>query len=193
MSLRFLTIALLCFIGSNVNAQIKPTSGQYTTQDGYYTVTINFTDKELTLIEPNSTSIYYKLEGNVFQFIQPTDKADYRIEVMSPTTIQIFKYGANSSRYTLTLNSKDATASNDQYKTYFALAEKYRAKMLSDKKDAQLWSLCADAAMARSGMNQEGFKEYATKVALSIKLIAINKTKCPCEDAIPVDIWNGAK
>lgn len=193
MSLRLLTITLLCFIGSNVNAQIKPTSGQYTTEDGYYTVTINFSDRELTLIEPNRTSIYYKLEGNVFQFIHPTNKTDYRIEVMSPTTIQTFKPGANNSRYTLRLSGKGAAASNEQFNTYFALAEKYKAKMLSDKKDAQLWSFCAAAAMARSSMNEEGFKEYATKVASSIKLIAVNKTKCPCEDAIPVDIWNGAK
>lgn len=193
MSLRCLTIALLCLIGSNVNAQIKLTSGQYTTQDGYYTVTINFTNKELTLIEPNRTSVYHKLEGNVFQFIHPTNKIDYRIEVTSPTTIQTFKPGANNSRYTLTLSGRDATASNDQFNTYFALAEKYKAKMLSDQKDAQLWSFCAAAAMARSSMNEEGFKEYAAKVASSIKLIAINKTKCPCEDAIPMDIWNGAK
>jgi len=193
MSLRFLIIALLCFIGGSASAQIKLTSGQYTTEDGYYTVTINFADKELTLIEPNRTSVYHKLEGNVFQFIHPTNKIDYRIEVTSPTTIQTFKPAANSSRYTLTLSSKNATASNDQFNTYFALAEKYKAKMLSDKKDAQLWSFCAAAAMARSSMNEDGFKDYATKVASSIKLIAVNKTKCPCEDAIPVDIWNGAK
>jgi len=193
MSLRLLTIVLFYLIGSNANAQIKLTSGQYTTQDGYYTVTINFTDKELTLIEPNRTSVYHKLEGNVFQFIHPTSKIDYRIEVTSPTTIQTFKPTANSTRYTLTLSSKDATATNEQFNTYFALAEKYKAKMSSDKKDAQLWSFCAAAAMARSSMNEEGFKEYATKVASSIKLIIINKAKCPCEDAIPVDIWNGAK
>ncbi|WP_410221877.1 hypothetical protein [Pedobacter sp.] len=193
MSIRFLTIALLCLIGSSASSQIKLTSGQYTTEDGYYTVTINFTDKELTLIEPNRTSVYHKLEGNVFQFIHPTNKIDYRIEVTSPTTIQTFKPTVNSSRYTLTLSSKNATASNEQFNTYFALAEKYKAKMLSDKKDAQLWSFCAAAAMARSSMNEEGFKEYASKIVSSIKLIVTDKTKCPCEDAIPTNIWNGTK
>lgn len=190
MPLKISIVALLCLIFSVTKAQIKLTSGQYTTEDGYYTVTINFSDNELTLIEPNRTSVYSRLTGNVFRFVHPTNKIDYRIEVMDPSTIQTFKPDPASGRFTLRLSSKDATANNEQFKKYFALAEKYKAKMLSDKKDAQLWSFCAAAAMARSSMNDDGFKEYAKKVSASIKLIIINKTNCPCEDAIPAAIWN---
>lgn len=187
----FLIILLVCAVGS-AHAQIKLTSGQYTTEDGYYTVTINYDQNSLTLIEPNRTSVYTRLEGNVFRFIHPTNKIDYRIEVIDPSTIQTFKPDVDNSRYTIRLSKGDATANNEQFKTYYAMAERYKAKMTTDKKDAQLWSFCAAAAMARSSMNEEGFKDYANKISLSIKQIIINKAKCPCEDAIPTEIWNKA-
>ena len=191
MSLRFFTSAFLCLLCFSLSAQIKLTSGKYTTEDGYYTVTINFADKELTLIEPNRTSVYHRLTGNEIQFIHPTNKIDYRMEVMDASTVQTFKPGS-TNRYTLKLSSKDMTTTNEHYNTYFALAEKYKAKMQTDKKDAQLWSFCSASAWARATMNDDGFKDYAKKAALSIKQIIIDKSKCPCEDAIPATIWNSA-
>jgi len=191
--MRWLILVLLFFITVKADAQIKLNSGQYTTEDGYYTVTINFSGDKLTLIEPNTTSVYEKVEPNIFRFIHPRSKTDYRIEIIDPNTIQTFKPNVNNSRFTIKRSSSDATANNDQFKRYFALAEHYKAKMISDKKDAQLWSFCAAAAMARSSMNEEGFADYAGKVASSVKLIIVNKAKCPCEDAIPIAIWNAAK
>ncbi|RZK55111.1 MAG: hypothetical protein EOO87_08730 [Pedobacter sp.] len=191
--MRGLVLALLFLTTIKANAQIKLTSGQYTTEDGYYTVTINFSGDKLTLIEPNTTSVYDKVEANIFRFIHPRSKTDYRIEVIDPNTIQTFKPNVNNSRFTIRRSSSDATANNEQFKRYFALAEHYKAKMISDKKDAQLWSFCAAAAMARSSMNEEGFADYASKVASSVKLIIVNKSKCPCEDAIPTAIWSAAK
>jgi hypothetical protein len=188
--MRIIILTLLIGLCIGARAQIKLTSGQYTTEDGYYTVTINFNQNELTLIEPNRTSVYTRLAGNIFRFIHPTNKIDYRIEVMDPSTIQTFKPNVSNSRFTIRLNNASTTATNQQFNTYFAMAERYKAKMLTDKKDAQLWSFCAAAAMARSSMNEEGFKDYATKVSESIKLIIVNKAKCPCADAIPVEIWN---
>lgn len=185
-----LIFALLIFASINAKGQIKLTSGQYTTEDGYYTVTINFSGNQLTLIEPNTTSVYEKIDKNIFRFIHPRSKTDYRIEVMDSNTIQTFKPFVNNSRFTIKLSNSDAIADNEHFKKYFALAEHYKAKMQSDKKDAQLWSFCAAAAMARSSMNEEGFKVYATKIALSIKQIIVNKTKCPCEDALPLSVWN---
>ncbi len=190
--MRALLFALLICAATSVKAQIKLTSGQYTTSDGYYTVTINFDQNSLTLIEPNLTSVYKRVEGNIFSYVHQRNNVDYRIEVMDPSTIQTFKPGVSNSRFTLKLNGQSATASSEQFKTYFAMAERYKAKMLTDKKDAQLWSFCAAAAMARSTMNDEGFKDYANKVSSSIKLIIVNKAKCPCEDAIPTEIWNKA-
>lgn len=191
--MRTLFVLALFAICSLAKAQIKLTSGQYTTADGYYTITINFEGNSLTVIEPNRTSVYKKVADNIFSFIHPNTNVDYRIEVMDPQTIQTFKPGVSNSRYTIRLSSGSTGADNEQYKTYAAMAERYKAKMASDKKDAQLWAFCAAAAYARSSMNEEGFKEYATQVASSIKLIIINKAKCPCEDAIPVAIWNSAK
>lgn len=187
-----LIFALICVFGI-AKAQIKLTSGQYTTADGYYTVTINFEGSTLTLIEPNLTSIYTKVANNIFSYVHPTSKKDYRMEVMDPSTVQTYKAGGDNSRYTLKLSSTSMNSDNEQFKTYSAIAERYKAKMETDKKDAQLWSLCAAAAYARSTMNEDGFKAYAEKVASSIKLIAVNKAKCPCEDAIPATIWSSVK
>lgn len=188
----FLIFALICVFGM-AKAQIKLTSGQYTTADGYYTVTINFEGSTLTLIEPNLTSIYTKVSGNVFSYVHPKSKTDYRIEVMDPSTIQTFKVGSENNRYTIKLSSTSMNSDNEQFKTYSAMAERYKTKMETDKKDAQLWSFCAAAAYARSTMNEEGFSAYAEKIVSSIKQIITNKTKCPCEDAIPATIWSSVK
>ncbi|TKC10718.1 hypothetical protein FA048_11140 [Pedobacter polaris] len=190
--MRTLLFVMLVCATTFVRAQIKLISGQYTTEDGYYTVTINYNQNSLTLIEPNLTSTYNRVEGNIFSYVHQRNNVDYRIEVINPSTIQTFKQGVANSRHTIKLTSTSNVASSEQFKTYYAMAERYKAKMLTDKKDAQLWSFCAAAAMARSTMNDEGFKNYATKVSSSIKLITINKAKCPCEDAIPTDIWNKA-
>ncbi len=191
--MRTFFIVVLMAICSLAKAQIKLTSGQYTTADGYYTITINFEGSSLTVIEPNRTSVYKKVADNIFSFVHPNTNVDYRIEVMDPETIQTFKPAVSNSRYTIKLSSASTSANNEQYKTYAAMAERYKAKMTTEKKDAQLWAFCAAAAYARSTMNDEGFKEYALQAASSIKLIIINKAKCPCEDAIPAEIWNTAK
>lgn len=188
----FLVAWLIC-VSVFAKAQINLTSGQYITDDGYYTVTINFSETSLTLIEPNLTSIYKKVAPNIYAYVHARNNVEYRIEVKDAATIQTFKPSVNNSRYTLKLTNSSDVASSAQFKKYYALAEQYKAKMQTDKKDAQLWSFCAAAAMAKSTMNDEGFIDYATKVALSIKQIIINKTKCPCEDAIPPDVWNKAK
>ncbi len=191
--MRALIFGLLICISAFAKAQINLTSGQYITDDGYYTVTINFGETSLTLIEPNLTSIYKKVAPNIYSYVHARNNVDYRIEVKDAATIQTFKPSVSNSRYTLKLTNSSDVASSAQFKKYYALAEQYKAKMQTDKKDAQLWSFCAAAAMAKSTMNDEGFIDYATKIALSIKQIIINKTKCPCEDAIPPDVWNNAK
>lgn len=187
----YIIILLIC-VSAFAKAQIGLTSGQYITDDGYYTVTINFNKDHLILIEPNLTSLYKKVDGNIYSYVHARNNVDYRIEVIDAATIQTFKPSVNNSRYTLKLTKTSEVASTAQFKQYYALAEQYKAKMQTDKKDAQLWSFCSAAAMARSTMNDEGFADYATKVASSIKQIIINKTKCPCEDAIPLAIWNKA-
>lgn len=191
--MRAYIITLLICVSAFAKAQIGLTSGQYITDDGYYTVTINFNKDYLILIEPNLTSMYKKVDANVYSYIHARNNVDYRIEVIDASTIQTFKPNVNNSRYTLKLTKTSEIASTAQFKKYYALAEQYKAKMQTDKKDAQLWSFCAAAAMAKSTMNNEGFTDYATKVSSSIKQIIINKTKCPCEDAIPQEIWNKAK
>lgn len=192
MSIRAFMITFLICVSAFAKAQIKLASGQYITEDGYYTVTINFNENTLTLIEPNLTSIYKKVAPNIYSYVHARNNVDYRIEVKDASTIQTYKQGVDNSRYTIKLTNSSEVASSAKFKQYYALAEQYKAKMQTDKKDAQLWSFCAAAAMARSTMNDEGFADYATKVASSIKQIIINKTKCPCEDAIPIAVWNKA-
>jgi hypothetical protein len=190
MSLRALCVALLICAFTSVREQISLSSGQFTVESGYYTVTINFEGESLTLIEPNRTSVYRKIAENTFSFVHPETKVDYRIDVIDKVTIHAYKPQTPDNRTILRLNTAGLSA---EYTFYLAMAQRYKTMMLTDKKDAQLWAFCSAAAFARSTMDGESFREYARKIVASVRPIVTDQGKCPCEDAIPAEIWTAVK
>jgi hypothetical protein len=186
------TLYLILFMLSlQASAQIVPSSGPYTTSDGYYTVNISFKSGLLTVVEPNKTSPYTLVSGNEYRFVNPTNGIDYRIEVVNATTLACFKPTNLQNRTMLLFSgSLNEAATAKTFTDYSKVAEKYKNLMKTDAKDAQLWSFCAAAANARSSMNEDGFANYAAKIIASMKQIIVKPTKCPCEDAIPAVLWN---
>ena len=183
--MKVLLLFLTIFLCSEISAQKIPSTGNYTSADGYYTIVISYKDKVLTIVEPNKTSPYKYVSGNEYHFTNPTNGIEYLIEVVDETTLATYKPTNRSNKYFFYFTGTANTpASKEDFAKYFPIAEKYKEKMKEDPKDAQLWSFCAAAANARSSFSKEGYEEYLSKVVPSMKAILEKKDKCPCTDAI---------
>jgi hypothetical protein len=183
MKLTCLIVSL--FLSAAIFAQKIPASGIYTSTDGYYSITVNFKDKILTIVEPNKTSPYTLVAGNEFYYKNPTNGIEYLIEVVDATTLAMYKPTNRDNKYKFYFTGPAIKpADNEKFRIFSAVAKKFLEKMKEDPKDAQLWSFCAAAANARSSFNNDGFEEYLSKLVPSMKAILENKTKCPCTEAI---------
>jgi hypothetical protein len=182
-----LTGLFLLFLSRAV-AQIVPSSGTYTTADGNYSLSVTFKDNVLTLIEPNKTSPYQHASGNIYTFTNPKNNIAYAIEVVDEKTLSCYHPGTPDNRTKLVFTSVAAGVNK-----YAQLAEAYKKKMKDDPTNTQAWAFCAAAAWARAYSSEAQYRDYATKTAKSLKLIIVDKNKCPCEDAIIPEIWRDAK
>ncbi len=72
---------------------------------------------------------------------------------------------------------------------YLAVAEKYQALALTDKKDVQSWAFCSAAALKRSMATKDEADAYGREAAERLASISVDPDKNPCPDAIPVDLW----
>lgn len=185
--MKFLLLLLSCVVTVFSNAQIQPEPGVYSSEDGYYSITISYNKegKIFTIVEPNKTSNYTFVSGNEYRFVNPTNGIEYLVEVVSTEKFAAYKPGNKTNRSMFYFTGNASTpATNKEFVDYSKIAAKYKEKMKTDSKDAQLWSFCAAAANARSSFSKEGFEEYMAKVVPSMKAIMEKKDKCPCTDAI---------
>ncbi|HWA34562.1 MAG TPA: hypothetical protein VG737_10555 [Cyclobacteriaceae bacterium] len=187
MITRFISIAfiLAVFVSASF-AQIEAPSGPYTSDDGRYTVTIKFEGGNLTVVEPNKTSVYTPAGEDVYEFTNPVNGKHYKIQVEDKRTLAAFgSTGKTKFYYTgnAVVNSPEAI------QFYKEIADRYEAKMKSDARDAQLWSFCSAAATQRWRLNDQGFEAYAKETIASMRLILEDQSKCPCADAIPPVLW----
>lgn len=72
---------------------------------------------------------------------------------------------------------------------YMAVAEKYQALTLSDKKDVQTWAFCSAAALKRSVSNKAEADAYGREAAERLASISVDPSRNPCPDAIPAELW----
>jgi hypothetical protein len=190
MTARSACTALFALFVSVSFAQIEAPSGPYTSDDGRYTVTVKFGDGNLTVVEPNKTSVYTPTGNNIYEFTNSVNGRHYKIEVQDKRTLAAFGSTGKTNFY---FTGNIAANSPDHVKFYKEMADRYQAKMTSDSKDAQLWSFCSGAATQRARLNDEGFEAYAKETILSVRLILEDQSKCPCPDAIPPTLWGKYK
>lgn len=167
------------------------TSGIYEGSNGNVKVNISHKGNGLyiTYIKPQASDNHYTpVSGNLYTY---TSKYGvYYMQVLSATQLKTFKKGYENSADVLTLTENTSAAGpNDNY---LSIAEKYKNMMQTDPNDAQAWAFCAMAAHAKTTHTDAGYTEHVTKIAASLKQI-VPSGKCPCEDAIPVGIWNSVK
>lgn len=189
-ALTLILVLLSCFF---CKAQTSLTPGSYATENGGWScnLTVN-ADKSITIAEPNLTATYRPVGNNVYSYVH-TNGADYRVQAIDSKTFKVYHVNTpnNFTRYFLTGAASSGSATTGPAgPDYKKIAGKYRDKMKSDPKDAQMYAFCAAAAMARAMYDEDAFKAYAKKIVASLKQIVVNKQKCPCEDAISQNIWD---
>ncbi|MBW4888089.1 hypothetical protein KXQ82_00115 [Mucilaginibacter sp. HMF5004] len=192
MKILFTCILTCCLLSAF--AQIVPLTGTYTTSDGNYNVNILYSNNTLTIVEPNKTSPYKYAKNNIYTFTNPVNNIDYAVEVIDQKTLGCYHPSTPDNVTKLIFNTgTNSMAPKEVIAKYKQIADNYTAKLKTDPSNTQAWAFCAAAALAHAYYNEEGFKIYAAKVARSLKLIIVDKSKCPCEDALPKDIWDSVQ
>lgn len=180
--LRLTTCFLLLFY-TTISFSQTPKPGRYQSTDGRYSISIGVTaDGSIEVKEPNKISVYTK-SGTYYRHTEPKYSA-YLIRVGNNNDIYTFKEGTNGEyRF-------DWAGSEEISGTGCALYDKYLAKATEAEGDeVQAWTFCAAAAKAKCNSSAEAFREQAAGIVTTLKLIIVDKAKCPCEDVIPSYIW----
>ena len=183
----YLVFSIICLSGYT---QKLLTDGTYTTSDGLYSITIEFKKDSIRLVEPNKVSIYSSVGNNIYKFVNPKNGVDYRIEVLDSKTFASYKNIRPAERTIISLNEGiNDTEMSDSAEHFLKLAEKYLDKSAKDPDNLQLWTFCSSAASMRAVLNKKGFEETISKHIKALKEIMIDRSKCPCEDVIPIELW----
>lgn len=160
-----------------------PKPGKYQSTDGRYSIWIGVTpDGYIEVKEPNKISVYIK-SGNYFRHSDPK-YSTYLIRVGTNNDIYTLKEGTNGE-FRFNWASYEEISSGG-----CALYDKYLAKATeAEENEVQAWTFCAAAAKAKCNSSAEAFREQAAGIVTTLKLIIVDKAKCPCEDVIPSYIW----
>lgn len=73
------------------------------------------------------------------------------------------------------------------------LIESYTAKANTDYAGASVWRSCAEAVKVTKELSEQALYHRLQAIILTLKANPAVKDRCPCEDAIPLKIWNAAK
>jgi len=188
--LKMLFAFFMAFASAVSTAQSKLSDGNYVTSDGFYTITLEFKKDSLVVIEPNRRSVYKKIAEKEFSFIHPQNGIDYRIQILDSNKIATFKPATRASQTILGFVGKKEELIEEDNIQYLEIASKYLQKAQEEPDNVQVWSFCSGVASARATYNNDGFRNYAVQAIKNLKLIIVDKSKCPCEDAIPKDLWD---
>lgn len=192
MSVIRTTVLLVAFalIGPLASAQ---ENGTYTTGMGY-TIEVSFNGDSLEVYEPSNgkRSVYTLQSDGTYLFTNPVNGISYTMEVGDGDTLIANKPGAPRENGTelRRVGSADAAepVDEDEAERMLGVAQQYLARVQSDPDNAQAWSFCGFAALARA---QGGGESQIMQSARALRQIAVSSSN-PCSDAIPDSIWDSA-
>ncbi|MBU3673312.1 MAG: hypothetical protein FGM43_12275 [Sinobacteraceae bacterium] len=168
-------------------------NGTYTTGMGY-TIEVTFDGDSLEVYEPanGKRSVYARQDDGTYLFTNPVNGISYTMEIGDDDTLIANKPGAPRENGTelRRVGSADAAepVDEDEADRMLGVAQQYLARVQSDPDNAQAWSFCGFAALARA---QGGGDSQVMQSARALRQIAVSSAN-PCSDAIPDSIWNAA-
>jgi len=184
---KLITILLLLTV-ITIKAQTL-SNGNYTSADGNYTVSVEHSQNQITLTEPNKINVYQSIGGNVYYHTEPK-YSDYYLKVTS--TYEYYAGKKNGSTEYLFTFSGSNTLQEDlaEGMDNCPLYDKYENLAAEDELNAQAWTFCAAAALVQCTYNTDGAKKYIKDIITTLKLIATDPSTCPCIDVIPETVWD---
>jgi hypothetical protein len=199
---RTFTLGALALISlSTAAAAQKVSDGTYILEGGSYSIEVVQDGDNLVVVEPNKRSPYTRQADGSFHFYNPNTDTVYGIRVIDNQTIEAFKpfQGGNVPTRLVRLGgtpsqeapsqesaSEPETAGNDAG----AIADRYQKLAQTDPDHVQAWTACAAAAKKRELATNEEADAYAAQMAEVLKLILVDPSRSPCEDAIPASTWS---
>ncbi|KQT10316.1 hypothetical protein [Ramlibacter sp. Leaf400] len=196
-------IACVATIALAAGAALAQTSGTYSTGTGY-SIDVRFGGNSLTVVEPNKQSEYRSTGPGVYEFTNPTNNIRYGLKVVDAKTLEAFKPGSGQPGTKLSLVSAApaaagntgtrtaAPASSGDYRKFEPIAQGYLQRAQSDPANAQAWSFCGMAAMARAHNNDGANDAPIRQAAAALKSIATDVRQSPCPEVITPEIWRTA-
>ena len=194
---RTFTLCAVALIGlSTAAAAQKVSNGTYVLEGGSYSIEVVQDGDNLVVVEPNKRSPYIRQPDGNFHFYNPNTDTVYGIRVIDDRTIEAFKPFQNGNVPTRLVRvggapqqeapSEAVSAGND----HGAIADRYQQLAQSDPDNVQAWTACAAAAKKRELATSAEADAYAAQMADVLKLILVDPSRSPCEDAIPASAWS---
>jgi hypothetical protein len=186
-----LSAVVMAVLTGAVSAQ---SSGTYTTDTGY-SITVEVVGSTLVIKEPNKESTYRLVRPGVYRFDNPNNKIAYALVVEADRTLIASKFdeSGNVLPHGTRLNLESGKLAKqdirkDAYKNLETVALNYLERAKSDPANAQAWSFCGMAAMARAHGNNDA---QVLQAASALKMMT-TAPQSPCPDAITSAVWNSA-
>jgi hypothetical protein len=178
---------------SSAGGVFAQTSGTYATDTGY-SIHVEARGDILEVREPNKTSRYRKTAPGVFEFTNPTNDITYGIRVLNASTLEAFKPGSPHPGTRLALRGgatyKGAAPAGGSER-YQKLADTYMERSQSDPANAQAWTTCSAAALARVHHAAAEAERFAHQAATMLKLL--HASSSPCPEVISQSAWDGRR
>lgn len=164
--------------------------GTYVLEGGSYSLDVKQEGEDLVVVEPNKTSRYELQRDGTYRFTNPNNGISYWLRVIDDRTIEAFKKeGGNVPSRLVRVGGSPGPASAPPNPAA-EIAERYKALSQSDPDNAQAWTACAAAALKRSLATRAEADAYGAEMVQVLKLIVVDPSRSPCEDAIPETLWN---
>ncbi|TFZ07187.1 hypothetical protein EZ313_11435 [Ramlibacter henchirensis] len=170
--------------------------GLYSTGTGY-DVDVKVVGDALQLRELayNRESLYRPISpgSRTYGYVNPNTGTHFALTVENETTLIASRFDKstgqvlpNGTPLKFAGGGRAQPVSGDDFKDLNDVAQKYLRKAQTEPQDAQAWSFCGMAAMARAhGQNDVQVRQAAQ----ALKSISTTQEN-PCGDAIPNRVWN---
>lgn len=203
-----LAAAVIIFVPDAALAQAIP-AGTYSVPDSGYSITIEPQGADLSVNEAGKIRTYANRGAGSYQYRSDITGATYELRYRDRGSVSALKLGSGGAPTVLVRRggpapdlatsapapavaekpAAPAVPATPPPSPYLAVAEKYQALALTDKKDVQSWAFCSAAALKRSMATRAEADAYGREAARRLASISVDPDSNPCPDAIPAELW----
>jgi hypothetical protein len=204
---RVVLAALLLQTAGSATAQ-KIAPGIYSMPDSGYSIAIQPQGNNLSVNEAGKDRIYTGQGDGSYRYTSDVTGSTFELRFRDRGSVTALKLGSGNAPTLLVRQggpapeevAAPAAAVPPPARTaaapgtppaspYLAVAERYQALALSDKKDVQSWAFCSAAALKRSMATKDEADAYGRETAKRLASISVDPGRNPCPDAIPAELW----